>query len=648
MTQPVLWHFQRVGLSGHRTPRLQEVTLEIRAGATALVGPSGAGKTSLLNLLVDFERPDAGTLTANLPHDDDRLPLFWVPQNDGLWPHLTARQHLDIVMPRGARTHNDSRFVPHAHTPQADALASSATAKPSAWAETRTETHGVASLLGAFDLAHRAGARPESLSQGECARLSVARALASGAAVLVMDEPLAHVDPARVGRYWQVVRDHCAACRTSLIFATHAPEVALREATHAVGLDAGRVVFAGPIDELYHQPATPELAALLGAANWLSAEEAGEWLGQRPPVGGCYRPERLAVVPARESPLVVEAARFAGAVAEVDLRDQRTGRVRRFLHRPGGDTLRPGDRVWLRLCLLLMLLLGGVSGCGTDPAGPPLDVREVNYWPMPPDGPRLPAPRAMTVGPDHELYVIDNAGRVLVFDESGRLARQWHMPEYSVGNPEGICVFRDGRIAVADTHYFRVVFFDRAGKVLGMQGELGREAGQFIYPVAVCDDDAGNFYVAEYGGNDRIQKFSPDGKWLLELGGNGTGPGKFQRPSGIVWHDGKLYVADAFNNRLQEFADDGRFLRILEASAATGGLQYPYDLAQGGDGSLYVVEYGAGRVSRLDLDGNILGRYGRTSTGDGGFVTPWGLTVDDTGRLFVADTGNRRIVELRL
>ena len=50
--------------------------------------------------------------------------------------------------------------------------------------------------------------------------------------------------------------------------------------------------------------------------------------------------------------------------------------------------------------------------------------------------------------------------RVLVFSTSGQLLRKWEMPAYDVGKPEGICVFKDGRIAVTDTHYHRVVFFD--------------------------------------------------------------------------------------------------------------------------------------------------------------------------------------------
>ena len=243
--------------------------------------------------------------------------------------------------------------------------------------------------------------------------------------------------------------------------------------------------------------------------------------------------------------------------------------------------------------------------------------------------------------------MLDNAARVLVFDEGGHLKRKWKMPEFTAGNPEGVCVFKDGRVVVADTHYHRVVFFDREGKVLSMLGSLGTGPGQFLYPVAITQDDAENFYVAEYGSNDRIQKFSKEGRFLRQFGSFGTGDGQFQRPSGIVWRKGKVYVADAINNRIQVFSDTGDFLKALIVDAASGPLHHPYGIALGTNDDLFVVEYGAGRVSRLDLTGKLLGRFGTAGRGEGQFSTPWGLAVTRDGSVIVADTGNHRIVELR-
>jgi iron(III) transport system ATP-binding protein len=303
------------------------------------------------------------------------------------------------------------------------------------------------------------------------------------------------------------------------------------------------------------------------------------------------------------------------------------------------------------------------------------------------DGARIPSPRSLAVSAAGEVYVLDTAGRVLVYSSEGEFDRAWWMPDYEVGRPEGICVLDDGRVVVADTHYHRVVIFDSSGNVLEMFGELGEGPGQFIYPVSVTRDDVGHLYIAEYGGNDRIQKFTRECEWVLTMGSFGTEAGQFQRPSGIVWRAndpedtplrhvaaaqdapsvdvaGTLYVADAINNRVQAFADDGTFLGVVagwdggsadasldatESAAAFASnvlLEYPYDIALGPDRNLYVVEYAAGRVTALTAEGELIGTYGQSGRENGQFWTPWGIAVGGDGRVYVADTGNKRIVEL--
>lgn len=256
-------------------------------------------------------------------------------------------------------------------------------------------------------------------------------------------------------------------------------------------------------------------------------------------------------------------------------------------------------------------------------------------------------PRGCGCGRKNRLLLLDSIGRVLVYAPDGNLEKQWWMPDYSIGRPEGIIQLKDGRYAVADTHYSRVVYFDADGKLSSMHGTRGHKPGEFIFPVSLTEDSAGNVYVAEYGAHDRVQKFSSTGKWLLEFGTFGTEDGQFQRPSGIIWIDGRVYVADAFNNRLQVFTDQGKFEQVLISSERGPALEYPYNLGRGPNGDLFIVEYGAGRITRIDLEGRLVGRFGHTGRGTGEFATPWGLTVDGAGTVYVADTGNGRIVELK-
>jgi iron(III) transport system ATP-binding protein len=621
----VLWLLESVSIAGRQWSRLDDVTLEIHDGVTAVLGQSGAGKTSLLNLLVRYEVPTSGRVTYCGDASAEQLAVFWAPPHQGLWPHLTVREHLTTVAPGGTG----------AGLPDVDGL------------------------LERFDLIHLAMARPNSLSLGEGSRLNVARALFSGANVLVMDEPLSHVDSARLGKYWNAIREICSARGCSLVFSTHAPETVLREAGKVICLCDGRVSYEGSVDELYDRPRTRDLALLLGPCNWLTRSEVDNWLSPCSPAlsvvnetmpasGTCLRPERIVVEQSPDSPLTVETTRFGGASAEIEIRDERTGRTQSFVYRPQGICrVQRGDRVLLRI--LLLLLIFAMGGC-TGETVPTIAVKRESSWMVPSTGTRVPAPRGMTVTPADEYMVLDNVGRILVYDKNGDVQRQWWMPEYAVGKPEGICKLKDGRIAVADTHYHRVVLFNHDGEVAEMFGQYGSEPGDFVYPVKITQDPEENIYICEYGHNDRVQKFRPDGTFMLQFGGSGTEPGKFQRPCGIVWYDHRLYVVDAFNNRIQVFEENGDLVAILGEEDKMTGLYYPYDIAVDQRGDLFVVEYGAGRVSKFSRQGRLLGRYGTTGIGQAPaqFSTPWGMAIDRRGWLYVCDTGNRRIVELEL
>jgi ABC-type Fe3+/spermidine/putrescine transport system ATPase subunit/sugar lactone lactonase YvrE len=597
MAADSLWQLDAVTLG---PARLREVSLDISRGVTAIVGWSGAGKTSLLNVLVGFERPHRGTI-----HGAPRVA--WVPQNGGLWAHCTVREHLEIV---------------------------------------RSSRDGIDEVLASFDLAEKAEALPHELSEGEQSRLAVARALASEAGVLVMDEPLVHVDPARVGKYWQAIREHLARTGAALVFSTHAPEIALGEAERIVCLRGGRVLHAGPALTLYENPPTPDLMECLGAGNWFTPPQAQLWLGRAIASDCCVRPEALAIEPVSVGGFVVEEARFRGSIAEAQLRDETSNETRTFFHRPASAALGAGMRVTLRIvsCLLLLIAL---AGCQRS-AAPALVAREIHSWQLPPDGASLPTPRSVTTGNADELAVLDTAGRVTIYNADGVLLRQWKMLDVSVGKPEGIVILKDGRVVVCDTHYHRIVYFDRDGNWLRNFGQRGHGPGEFEYPVGICKDAAENLYICEYGGNDRVQKFTREGEFIAAFGSFGTAPGEFQRPSGLTWHDGKVYVADAINNRVLIFTDRGKYLGLLGPPEQPLAFQLPYDIAFAPDGNLYVIEYGAGRLSRISLEGKLLGQLGHTGSGAGEFATPWGITVDSTMRICIADTKNRRLVTLRL
>jgi iron(III) transport system ATP-binding protein len=293
--------------------------------------------------------------------------------------------------------------------------------------------------------------------------------------------------------------------------------------------------------------------------------------------------------------------------------------------------------------LLLCLL---IAGCGKPTTDPELSFSKFDTWKVPASGSFLPAPRGLYADENDTVYVLDDAGRVLVYDKTGKLTKQWEMPEFSAGKPEGVWKLVDGRVAVADTHYHRVLLFNDDGTMSHKFGTQGTGPGQFVFPVTIAQDPKGFIYVGEYGDRQRIQKFTVDGEYVSEFGQHGSKDGEFQRPSGVAWQDGLVYVVDAFNDRIQVFEDAGKFVRVIRLPEKSAPLEYPYDIRLNKKNQIYVIENKAARLTILRLDGTIVGRYGHPGRGLDQFYQPWDLTVLSDGRILIADTGNHRLVEL--
>jgi DNA-binding beta-propeller fold protein YncE len=264
----------------------------------------------------------------------------------------------------------------------------------------------------------------------------------------------------------------------------------------------------------------------------------------------------------------------------------------------------------------------------------------------------LHKPRVAAFDRQDHLYIADLTDRIQVFDREGNYLRGWRTPALNVDGPSGLTVDRSGRVLVADTHFYRVLVYSDQGKLLFQLGDgvQGTTPGRFGYPTDVLTDKAGNFYVSEYGENDRIQVFSPEGKWLRQWGGHGFEPGEFLRPRAIAFDDKeRLYVADSCNHRIQVFDKQGKLLRLWGSrGTAPGQMSYPYDLSIGPDGYLYVCEYGNARVQKFTLEGKPVGLWGGPGREPGRLNNPWALAVDGKGAVSVIDSNNHRVQRFRL
>ena len=261
-------------------------------------------------------------------------------------------------------------------------------------------------------------------------------------------------------------------------------------------------------------------------------------------------------------------------------------------------------------------------------------------------------PRAAAFDAQNHLFLADLTDRIQVFDRDGQYLRGWRTPDFNVDGPSGLTVDRDGRLLVADTHFYRVLVFSEAGELLFQIGDgvQGTTPGRFGYPTDVVIDRVGNFYVAEYGDNDRIQVFDPQGKWLRQWGGHGYEPGEFLKPRALAIDErDRLFVADSCNHRIQVFDTQGKLLNSWGSRGdKPGQMCFPYDLAIGPDHDLYVCEYGNHRVQKFTLDGRPVGIWGRAGRGPGQLYNPYALAVDNQGSVSVVDSNNHRVQRFRL
>jgi uncharacterized protein (TIGR03663 family) len=142
------------------------------------------------------------------------------------------------------------------------------------------------------------------------------------------------------------------------------------------------------------------------------------------------------------------------------------------------------------------------------------------------------------------------------------------------------------------------------------------------------------------------------------FGSPGSEPGQLQGPRGIkVGPDGFVYVADSGNHRVQKFTADGepvaawgRHSTIEMEAGVPQGFNEPWDVAVAADGTMFVADTWNHRIQKLDAEGNLItawglfGQYGLGDTaGRSAFYGPRGVAIGPGGRVYVADTGNKRV-----
>lgn len=308
-----------------------------------VLGPTGAGKTTLMRMVCGLTAPDSGRVllggrdaTADPP---DRRNATMLTQTYALFPHMTV---YDNVM-----------FAP----------------RTKGWPEDDSKQI-VRSMLHLVHLDQKADWMPSELSGGQQQRIALARALASGSKVLLLDEPLRALDARLRIDLRKELRSLAKSMGLTCIHVTHDQDEALEMADRIAVIRRGRIIQFGTPREVFEDPATPFVANFVGRSNVIAGRVAGSGASTVVEAGGHRLPARASDLPEGSEavltvkmgfmrldaegtgdpppwhvPGVVERVLYEGATITVDVSAEGLGLLSAKMPNRHYEDFSPGDRV---------------------------------------------------------------------------------------------------------------------------------------------------------------------------------------------------------------------------------------------------------------------------------------------------------------
>jgi len=240
--------------------------------------------------------------------------------------------------------------------------------------------------------------------------------------------------------------------------------------------------------------------------------------------------------------------------------------------------------------------------------------------------------QGVRIDPQDNIWVVDaGSNSIIKFNPEGRVLMLLGRKQESVNVPS-----EGGEIAFP--------------RITGPQGS-GVEGDNFNHPADVAFDASGNIFVADGTVNSRVAKFDKNGGYLATWGQTGAAPGQFNTPRSIaVDKNGDVYVADVNNHRIQVFDNNGKFKMQYTGMGAPAALcispgahQYLYSSDSNPSGTL-----DHGEIYQMELDGNIVGKFGRAGTQPKEFGMVNAIDCRNPTELFVGELANWRIQKVAL